>query len=178
MTRFSSVGVLAVLLLVAVTASVQAKGSGASSEDVPPEFAYTKTPKYRRFMALIAAAEKGNVRSARALIRNGVDVNGRGVGDDVAPTNRPLAVAAEHGHLEVVEVLLAAGAKVDSCCCACTTALHYAIRGGHTKIVARLLEAGASPELRYDGRLSPLELARQSGNPEIVRLLEERLTRR
>jgi hypothetical protein len=179
MTQSVRVGLAGVsAFFVVMSGPAFGKRTKQSSDDVPAEFAYTKTSKYRRFMALVTAAEKGNVRSARALIRSGVDVNGRGVGDDVAPSNRPLAVAAEHGHLDVVELLLAAGARVDSCCCSCVTALHYAIRGGHVKIVARLLEAGADPTLRQEGRLSPLELARQSGNPEIVRILEERLTRR
>jgi ankyrin repeat protein len=179
MVGLAKIGLAAVSVsLVVMSGSALGKGTKPPSDDVPAEFAYTKTSKYRRFMALVAAAEKGNARSARALIRGGVDVDGRDVGDDVAPTNRPLAVAAEHGHLDVVELLLAAGARPDWCCCSCVTALHYAIRGGHAKIVARLLDAGADPTRRYDGKLSPLELARQAGNPEIVRLLEERLTRR
>lgn len=176
MTRFAKLALIAVsMLLVGASGSSFSKGTKRSAEEMPPEFAYTKTPKYRRFMALFAAARSGNVKSVRAWIRRGVDVNGRDIDDGVAPVNRPLAVAAEHGHLEVVEVLLAAGARPDACCCSCVTALHYAIRGEHAKIVARLLEAGASPTVQYDMTLSPLELARQSGNPEIVHLLEERL---
>jgi ankyrin repeat protein len=178
MKRFARIGVFGVLLLAVTSSSAQAKARKGSSDEVPAEFAYTKTAKYRRFMALISAAEKGNVRMARSLIRGGVDVDGRDVGDDVAPTNRPLAVAAEHGHLDVVDLLLTAGASPDWCCCSCVTALHYAIRGGYVKIVARLLDAGADPTRREEGKLSPLELARNSGNAEIERLLEERLTRR
>ena len=168
-------GLIAAVLLAAISSVAVGKGSEASS-DVPPEFAYTKTDKYRRFMALIQAAKKGDVRSVRAFLRGGVDVDGRDVGDDVAPTDRPLAVAAEHGHLDVVKILLKAGASPDWCCCSCVTALHYAIRGGYPKVVARLLEAGADPGIPYDGELPTLELARRSGNPEIVRLVEERLT--
>lgn len=178
MTRFWKTGAAAASLLAAISGSAVAKAPKSSSQDVPTEFAYLQTAKYRRFMALVAAAEKGDVRSARSLIHSGVDVDGRDVGDDGAPSNRPLAVAAEHGHLDVVELLLASGATPDWCCCACTTALHYAVRGGHAKIVARLLHAGADPRRRREGKETPLELARQSGNPEIVRILEERLTRR
>jgi len=171
-------GLIAAVLLAAISNVAAGKGAEASSDDVPPEFAYTKTAKYRRFMALIRAAEKGNVRSVRAFLRGGVDVDGRDVGDDVAPTNRPLAVAAEHGHLDAVNVLLAAGASPDWCCCSCVTALHYAIRGKYARVVARLLDAGADPKIPYDRQISSLELARRSENPEIVRILEERLTRR
>lgn len=175
---FAKIGFIAVCILAALPSGAAGKGAEPSSDDVPPEFAYTKTPKYRRFMALIHAAETGDVRSVRKWLRSGVDVDGKDVGDGVAPTNRPLAVAAEHGHLEVVNVLLRAGASPDWCCCSCVTALHYAIRGHHAKIVARLLHAGADPNIPYDGELPTIELARRSGDPEIVRLVEERLTRR
>jgi|SRR4051795_6198829 ankyrin repeat protein len=171
-------GLTAIGLLIALSGPAAAKGGDSPSDDVPPEFAYTKTPRYHRFMALIHAAEKGDVRSVRRWLRNGVDVDGKGVDDGVAPTDRPLAVAAEHGHLEVVNVLLAAGASPDWCCCSCVTALHYAIRGRYAKIVARLLDAGADPKIPYDGEISSVELARRAGDPGIVRLLEERLTRR
>lgn len=159
-------------LLLASPRDLDAKGRTAGADDVPSEFAYTRTPKYRRFMALLRAAGRGDVRQVQALIRRGVDVNGRDVGDDVAPTNRPLAEASEKGHLAVVNVLLAAGARVDSCCCSCVTALHYAIRERHAEVVVRLLEAGASPIRTYDARLSPLELARQTGDARIVGLIE------
>lgn len=173
----ASTGLVALVLLAAATDVAGAKGTKAPSDDVPSEFTYTKTPTYRRFMLLVRAAETGRVRDVRALLRRGVDVNGRDVGDDVAPTNRPLAVAAEHGHLDVVNVLLAAGASPDWCCCSCVTALHYAIDGRHALIVRRLLAAGANPKIPYDGRMSTLDLARRAGDPEIVRMVEERLTR-
>lgn len=178
MSTFCRTGLIVAALLAAMAGSALARGTESASDDVPPEFAYTKTPKYRQFLALIEASKKGNVRSVRALLRRGVDVDGRDVGDGVAPTDRPLAVAAQHGHLDVVRVLLSAGASPDWCCCSCVTALHYAIRAGYPKVVARLLEAGADPGIPYDGELPTLELARRSGNPEIVRLVEERLTRR
>jgi ankyrin repeat protein len=171
-------GLISAVLLLAFAGVAVANRSEVSSDHVPREFAFTKTAKYRRFMALVRAAEKGNVRAVRAWLRSGVNVDGRDVGDDVAPTDRPLAVAAEHGHLDVVNVLLAAGASPDRCCCTCVTALHLAIRGKHAEIVARLLDAGADPKIPFDGQISSLELARRSGDREIVRLLEERLTRR
>jgi Ankyrin repeats (3 copies) len=178
MSTFRRAGLIVAAFFAAMASSVVARGTESASDDVPAKFAYTKTPKYRQFLALVEASKKGSVRSVKALLRRGVDGDGRDVGDGVAPMDRPLAVAAEHGHLDVVKVLLAAGASPDWCCCSCVTALHYAIKGGYAKIVARLLDAGADPGIPYDGELPTLELARRSGNPEIVRLVEERLTRR
>jgi len=175
---FAKAGIISAVLVVSIASVALGKGTESSSDDVPPEFAYTKTAKYRRFMALIRAAEKGDFRSVRRYLRSGVKVDGQDVDDGVAPTDRPLAVAAEHGHLDVVNVLLVAGASPDWCCCSCVTALHYAIRGKHAKVVARLLDAGSDPKILYDGEMSSLELARRSGDPEIVRMVEERLTRR
>src|SRR5262245_28557487 len=108
-----------VLALPATAAKPRAGKAPPRVADVPPEFAYTTTAKYRRFRSLNDAATKGDVRTVQALLRGGVDVDGRDVGDDVAPTDRPLRGAAAAGHLEVVNVLLAWGANPDWCCCAC-----------------------------------------------------------
>jgi ankyrin repeat protein len=137
-----------------------------------------KTAKYRRFVALVRASEKGDIEAVRMLIERGVDVNGRDAGDGLAPIDRPIVRASAKGHLEIVDFLLASGANPNWCCCSCVAPLHEAIRGRHTRVVARLLEAGANPQLLYDASKSPLELARESGDPEIVALVERRLTRR
>jgi hypothetical protein len=167
-----------VALLLASPASAGKPGvrkPDPSTSHIPPEFQYTTTPKYRRFLSLVEAAGKGDVRTVQALLRRGVDVDGRDVGDGVAPGDRPLANAAAAGHLEVVNVLLAAGAYPDWCCCSCVTALHRAIRNEHPAVVARLIEAGASPQQPCDGKQTPLELARASGDAELIAVIERSL---
>jgi len=167
-----------VALLLALPASAGKPGVrkvAPATGDIPPEFQYTTTEKYRRFLSLVDAAKKGDVRTVRALLRRGVDVDGRDVGDDVAPGDRPLHGAAAAGHLEVVNVLLAAGAYPDWCCCSCVTALHEAIRNGHSAVVARLIEAGASPLQPCDGKQTPLELARATGDGQLIAVIERGL---
>jgi len=164
-----------VLTSPASAGKVGAQKRAPAASDVPPEFAYTTTAKYRQFMSLIDAAKKGDVRTVGALLRGGVDVDGRDVGDDVAPTDRPLLVAAAAGHLEVVNLLLAAGANPDKCCCSCVTALHEAIRKDHAAIAARLIEAGADPHRPCDGKQTPLELAGATADPALIALIERSL---
>ena len=59
-------------------------------------------------MALIAAAEDGNVSEVKRLVAQGADVDVR---DAVA--GRPLQRAAHFGHVEVVATLMQLGAVVD-----------------------------------------------------------------
>ncbi len=74
-----------------------------------------------------------------------------------------------------MDALLKAGADPDVCSCSCVTALHRAVQQQHVEVVARLLEAGASPRLWYDGRFAPVDLARQTGNAQIIKLIERAL---
>lgn len=136
------------------------------------------TKRWRQFLKLLNAVERGDLRAVKFFIAKGVDVDGRNVGDDMAPTDRPLARAAGHGYTQIVDVLLKAGASPDWCCCSCVTALHQAIKGKHVEVVRRLLEAGASPTLLYDGEITPLQLAERAGDQQIVELVRRRLTGR
>ena len=54
-----------------------------------------------------------------------------------------LRIAAMHGYLECIEVLLSHGAEVDAEDSEGNTALHYAMMTGHLSCVQRLLRAGA-----------------------------------
>ena len=56
-------------------------------------------------MPLINTATVGDVATMRRLVAEGADVNGQG-----AEGWRPLHVAAHHGHVAVVEVLVELGA--------------------------------------------------------------------
>jgi cytohesin len=56
-----------------------------------------------------------------------------------------LILAAQNGHLAVVEALLKAGADAARATTDGRTALHLAAQNGHTAVVEALLKAGADP---------------------------------
>jgi uncharacterized protein len=86
--------------------------------------------------ALVAAAREGQMTATELLLAENVDVN-----TPVPPFSvTPLWKASEHGHLDVVELLLAAGAD---CLAICRQkcALEPAQEKGHCEVVSRLKQA-------------------------------------
>ena len=85
----------------------------------------------------------------------------------------PLSWAGEKGHLEVVKLLLGAGAKVDSKDDRYgQTPLSWAAENGHLEVVKLLLGAGANVNSKDDkyGR-TPLSWAGYHGHLEVVKWL-------
>jgi ankyrin repeat protein len=78
--------------------------------------------------------------------------------------------AAERGHIEVVEALLAAGVDTEKADEEGCTALITAARWGHIKVVKALLAAGADKD-KLDSR-SRTALAHAQGKQAIVQLLQ------
>ncbi|MFT3914994.1 MAG: ankyrin repeat domain-containing protein [Anaeromyxobacteraceae bacterium] len=100
-------------------------------------------PDPDRFLAAAAGGAAGAVRdllaSAPELVRH----------RDRPQGTTALHLAARHGHREVVQALLDAGAEVDALETASgTTALHWAAEVGHPSVVEALVARGASLELR------------------------------
>jgi cell wall assembly regulator SMI1 len=83
----------------------------------------------------------------------------------------PLMIAAYRGRLDLVNLLVAAGADVHAKSAIGISALSNAAGGGKTaayeRVVARLLEAGAKPDAE-----APVAAARH-GSPKIIRMLVE-----
>jgi len=95
-----------------------------------------------------------------------------GEADRKGPGGRPLLVlAADAGEAEIVDALLAAGARPSVAADDGDTALIAAARWGHRAVVARLLAAGADVETRNGDRLTALMAAAGRGDLECVRLL-------
>ena len=87
-------------------------------------------------------------------------------GADVhALNNYALRWAATNGHTEVVELLLAAGADVHALN---NYALRWAATNGHTEVVELLLAAGADVHADND---QALRMAAANGHTEVVKLL-------
>ncbi len=116
---------------------------------------------------LILAAIKGDSAKVDKLLKIGVNANNApGVG-------RALIGASSSGHTEIVRMLLAVdGIDVNAQDDWNVTALMEASYWGHTEIVRLLLDADADITLKNKGGKTALDLAREKGNIEIVKLLE------
>ncbi len=85
----------------------------------------------------------------------------------------PLYIAAQNGHLEVVNALIAAGAAVDQACHDdWTTPLFIASQHGHTDVVKALIAANAALNQACTSNLAtPLFIASQNGHLTVVEAL-------
>jgi cytohesin len=116
--------------------------------------------------ALARAAGAGAAEAVRLLLERGVGV------DDSHMEYSALYQAAINGHAEVVEALLAAGARVAGL--GNRTALLRAAEGGHTEVVQALLAVGTSlnqAEAVRRRRWAPLRAPSPAGQPKPGALL-------
>ncbi|MCX5924743.1 MAG: ankyrin repeat domain-containing protein [Candidatus Dependentiae bacterium] len=95
------------------------------------------------FASLHEAAEAGDVEAVNKMLTvAGVDVDERDERDDY-PGSTPLILAAEEGHVGVVEALIKARAEVDKVNNNGHTALMGAAREGNVDVIKVLIESGA-----------------------------------
>jgi hypothetical protein len=118
---------------------------------------------------LVVAAATGRLDAARAALAQSDDES----------RQRALALAAQHGHFEIVRLLLDAGENPDRYTPvgghSHATPLHQAALAGHQRIVELLVERGARtdiPDLRYNG--TPLGWAEWAGHGEVAEYLRAR----
>ncbi len=109
-------------------------------------------------VSLTEAAMRGDLEAVRAFLDGGAVIEQRTVG-----FASPLAAAASHGHLEVVELLVARGANLDPEASAFPL-LAFPIANRKLDVVDRLLKAGA-PVARYR---SHFRLAAKNGLWDVV----------
>ena len=117
--------------------------------------------------SLLEACSEGNVVKVKILLAAGADPGVR----DVHSERTPLHRAARHGHADVVNTLLAAGADRECRDDTQRTPLHYAAYCGRAEVVNSLLAAGADRECWDDTKMTPLHYAARHGHAEVVSTL-------
>jgi ankyrin repeat protein len=115
---------------------------------------------------LIKAVKANEVQAARALIKQGANVNAR-AGDG----STPLLWAANNGSVEIARALVAAKADINAANDFGVTPLLQASRVGDAAMVEFLLRSGANPSKAHPEGETPLMAAAKAGSVPAVRLL-------
>lgn len=123
--------------------------------------------------ALQLAVQTGNMNIVTAILAKGSDAR-----LEVPEGKHPLIIAASKGGVEMVKVLLKAGAPVNvqgkrryrgsSVSDEDASPIHAAAAAGHSDIVSILLCSGADIESTFDGSDTPLTVAASRGNIQAV----------
>ena len=121
----------------------------------------------RKLSELIGAIENDDVEKAKSLLKPSLFGQRVNVNELAYMGRTVLRTAAERGNVEMIRLLIAAGADVNARGSDYRTALFVAIRNGHSEIVRSLLDAGAASE-------APLALAAEYGQDKAVKLILER----
>ncbi len=111
------------------------------------------------------------------LLAGGADPNARIRGGPRREGWTPLMIAAATGRAALVNLLITAGAAVDSRNVRGRTALLFASWYGHEEVVERLLAAGARPELADLVGLTPARAAALAGHRRVASMLAARARR-
>jgi len=114
---------------------------------------------------IFKAAESGNLSIFEQFVGR-VDVDSRNDANDT-----PLIIASRNGHVQVVKMLLSAGADPDASNHSRATALSNASENGHLDVIKLLLDAGANIHTKNADGMTPLALAAANGHTKAVELL-------
>ena len=130
-----------------------------------------QTQAYLNRRSIFEAARTGEIEAVQDFLRSGVDVN-----DSDRSNWTPLMYAAWKGQVEVVRMLVGAGANVDADAHS-LTALMWACSQGHLPVVVSLLESGADPRVRNASGETALDVADDAGQDAIVECIQAWIAR-
>ena len=117
---------------------------------------------------LIKAVSHGNLDIIKELISAGANVNDKDRSGKTA-----LMVAVDYGRTDIVRELIRAGdADVNIPNRFGNTALTLAVIGNQLGIVRELVSAGANVKIKNDRNENPLDIAKKSGNAELIQILK------
>jgi ankyrin repeat protein len=118
--------------------------------------------------SLFEAAFNGKLEKAKALIKANPDlVNSQASYGE----QTPLQIAAEFGHMDVAELLLANKANIEAQSYGGWSPLLNAVFGGHKDMVELLLTNKANVNYKENAGRTPLHVAAENGYTEIAALL-------
>src|ERR1017187_5474352 len=118
--------------------------------------------------SLHEAAFNGKLEKAKALIKANPDM----VNSHASYAEQtPLHIAAEFGHRDVAELLLASNADVEALANGGWTPLLNAVFGGHKDMVELLVTNKANVNVKEGAGRTPLHVAAENGYTEIAALL-------
>lgn len=150
--------------------------AGNCKEPTQPILAKKPIGRAELYQLMERACWYGDDQSVQILLDAGADPNGVKDYAEVFRIKRfepswPINQASWGGHLEVVELLLKAGAKVDFPEGEGYTALTIATTKNHPKLVQRLLSAGADIDYKTP-QGTAYDIAKSKGFADIVKILE------
>lgn len=112
------------------------------------------------------ASRYNHVDTCKVLLRAGISKDSKTKVD-----RTPLHFAVYQGNVEIVELLLSSKCEVDARDMLKMTALHWAVEKRHDKIVEMLLQHGADPNAESKFGKSPITIASEAGQVDLVRIL-------
>ena len=119
---------------------------------------------------LTSAAGRGDIKSVRYLLQNGVDVNMKSVGGETALTS-VIQFAYLPRVLEVVKLLISFGADINAKNASSQTPLSLACSRNFYQVAELLLEFGCETGSIYGDSFSPLHYASENNNGKLAEIL-------